>query len=75
MKDLLVFISFPVHYRLLKALSKTTAGGHLGGSVSEHLPLAHVIPLSWHPVLLQAPHRELASPSVYVSASLCVSHE
>ena len=39
--------------------------GHLGGSVIERLPLAQVvIPGSWDQVLHQAPHRELASPSV-----------
>ena len=50
--------------------------GHLGDSVVEHLPLAQVMILgSWDGVQHQAPHRELASPSIYVSASLCVSHE
>ena len=38
--------------------------GHLGDSMVEHLPLAHVM------ILHQAPHREPASPSAYVSASL-----
>ena len=48
--------------------------GHLGGSVIEHLPLAQVmIPGSWDQVLHWAPCREPASPSAYVSASLCVS--
>ena len=48
--------------------------GHLGGSVVECLPLAQVmIPGSWDQVLHRAPHREPASPSAYVSASLCVS--
>ena len=43
----------------------------LGGSVVECLPLAQVmIPRSWDQVPHQAP-----SPSAYVSASLCVSHE
>ena len=44
----------------------------------EHLPSAQVvIPGSWDGVLNQAPHREPASPSACVSASLsvCVSHE
>ena len=50
--------------------------GHLGGSVVELLPLAQVvIPGSWDPVPHWAPHREPASPSAYVSASLSVSHE
>ena len=48
--------------------------GHQGGSVVVHLPLAQImIPGSWDQVLHQAPYREPASPSVYVSASLCVS--
>ena len=47
--------------------------GHLGGSVVECLPLALVvIPGSWDRVPYQAPCREPASPSAYVSASLCV---
>ena len=50
--------------------------GHLGASVIEHLPLAQVMILeSWDQVLHQAPHRESASSSAYVSASLCDSHE
>ena len=49
---------------------------HLGGSVVEHPPLAQgMIPESWDRVLQQLPCREPASPSAYVSASLCVSHE
>ena len=48
--------------------------GNLGCSVVEHLPLAQVtIPVSWDQVLHQAPCRESASPSAYVSSSLCVS--
>ena len=47
--------------------------GRLGGSMVEHLPLAHVIPGFWDQVPQQAPCREPASPSVSVSASLCVS--
>ena len=44
------------------------------GSVVEHLPLAQgMIPVSWDPVPHEAPHREPASPSTYVSASLSVS--
>ena len=40
----------------------------------EHLPLAQVMILgSWYQVLHQAPSREPASPSAYVSASLYVS--
>ena len=48
--------------------------GHLGGSVVKHLPLAQVKILeSWDQVPHQAPCREPASPSAYVSTS--VSHE
>ena len=46
---------------------------NLGGSVVECLPLAWVVILgSWDRVLNRAPHREPISPSVCVSASLCV---
>ena len=49
---------------------------HLGGSGAESLLLAQVVILgSWDGVLHQADCREPASPSAYVSASLCVSHE
>ena len=42
----------------------------------EQLPSTQgVIPGSWDRVLHQTPWREPASPSAYVSASLCVSHE
>ena len=57
---------------------KSCLEGCLGGSADEHLPLAQVvIPGSWDRVLRQAPHKESASPSAYVSASLslCMSHE
>ena len=48
----------------------------LGGSVVETLPpVQGVILGSWERVPQQAPCREPASPSAYVSASLCVSHE
>ena len=47
---------------------------HLGGSVIEPLPLAQVmIQRSQDQVLHWAPRGEPASPSAYVSASLCVS--
>ena len=47
--------------------------GHLGGSVVEHLPLAQVVIRgSWDQVPHPAPHGEPASPSAYVSASLCM---
>ena len=50
--------------------------GCLGGTAVGRLPLAQVvIPGSWDQVLHWAPHREPASTSACVSASLCVSHE
>ena len=53
---------------------KSKVLGHLGGSVVEHLPLAQVVvPGSWDQIPEQAPWREPASPSAYVSASLRVS--
>ena len=49
---------------------------HLDGSVIECLPLAQgLIPGSWDQVPHRAPLEEPASPSSYVSAPLCVSHE
>ena len=48
--------------------------GYLGGSAVERLPLAQVaISGSWDQVPHQAPHREPASPSAWVSASYSVS--
>ena len=47
---------------------------HLGGSVLEHLPQV-MIPGSWDWVTHWALQGEPASPSAYVSAFLCVSHE
>ena len=48
--------------------------GHLDGSVVEYLALALVmIPGSWDQVPPLSSHREPASPSAYVSASLSVS--
>ena len=45
-------------------IRKLRFGGHLGGSVVEHLPLPQVMILgSWYQVLHQTPHREPASPS------------
>ena len=50
--------------------------GSLGGSAVECLPLAQgVILETWDGVPHQAPCREPASLSAYVSASLCISHE
>ena len=44
----------------------------VGQQLSIYLPLAQgVIPGSWDRVTHRDPHREPASPSVYVSASLC----
>ena len=57
-----------------KKLYKERIYGASGASVVEHLPSAQdVIPGSWNRVLHWAPYREPASPSAYVSASLCVS--
>ena len=54
--------------------SKIEDLGTLGGSVVEHLPSAQAMILgSWDQVPHQAHLREPASPSDYVSASLCVS--
>ena len=53
---------------------KLIFGGHLGGSMVEHLPSAQgMIPESWDRVLYQVPREEPASPSACVSAPLCVS--
>ena len=49
--------------------------GHLDGSAVEHLPLAQVLIVIQDRVQHRAPCREPVSPSAYVSASLCVSHE
>ena len=47
--------------------------GHLDGSAVEHLPLAQAVILgSWDRVPHLAPHRESASLSACVSASLCL---
>ena len=71
-------------YFIPHCLLKSWTIGHLDGSAVGHLPLAQVmIPGSWSLGVLgswdQVPHlatrREPASPSTYVSAYLCVSHE
>ena len=50
--------------------------GHLGGSVVEHLPSAQVMILgSWDQVPYQTPHREPASPSLYVSVSVSLMNK
>ena len=55
---------------------KISEWGPLGGSVVERLPLAQVmIPGSWDQVPLQAPQREPASPSAYVSASVSLMNK
>ena len=49
---------------------------HMGGSAAEHLPLVQVmVPGSWDQVPHRTPCMELASPSAWVSASLCVFHK
>ena len=49
------------------------AEGRPGGSAVKHLPSAQVvIPGSWDRILHRAPCMELASPSAYVSSSLCL---
>ena len=56
------------------SLRTRKAWEYLGGSVVERLPLPQVvIPASWDRVPRQAPYREPASPSAYVSAFLSVS--
>ena len=56
------------------SIIKRNPAEYLGGSEVEGLPSAQVmIPGPWDRVLHQAPGREPASPSVYVSASFCVS--
>ena len=63
-----------LHSRIDGRLIETSTG-HLGSSMVEHLPLAQVVvPGSWGRVQHQAPGREPASPSAYVSAPY-VSHE
>ena len=53
---------------------QTSLAGHLGGSVLERLPSAQGMILgSWDGILHRAPRKELASPSVCVSASLSLS--
>ena len=60
--------------QFLNDSSKTKQTGHLGGSVLEHLPSAQGVILGFRDqVPHQAPFGEPASPSAYVSASLCVS--
>ena len=63
-----------VMHSVVTTVKDTALQGHLGGSVVERLPLAQGMILgSWDRVLHQASFREPASPSTYVSASLCVS--
>ena len=69
-------IQDPAHGETQEMLVGRMAGRRLGGSMIEYLPLAQVmIPGSLDQVSHWGPHRELASPSACVSASLCVSHE
>ena len=68
---MLVFHSAITHFASLLSENKQ---GCLGGSAFEHLPSAQVMILeSWDQGPHRAPHRESASPSACVSASLCVS--
>ena len=61
---------------LIESLFKTIRMGRVGGSGLERLPLSQgMISGSWDRVPCRAPCMEPVSPSVYVSASLCVSHE
>ena len=52
---------------------KSYPRGHLGGSVVKCLPLAQAVILGPGIKSHQAPHKEPASPSAYVSTSLSVS--
>ena len=57
-------------------VKKGQAGGRLGGSVVERLPLTQVvIPGSWDRGLHWAPRREPASLSADVSASLSLTNK
>ena len=68
-----LFLSLSLKYIHKQNLFKKSSQGHLGGSVVERLPLAQVvIQEPWDQVLHQAPQWEPASPSAYVSASLCL---
>ena len=59
-----------------KKLNHRGGGTWVAQQLSVCLRLARVmIPGSWDRVPYRAPLREPASPSAYVSASLCVSHE
>ena len=70
---LLTFFCINIH-EVLNTTEKRQ--GHLGCSVVECLPLAQVMILGFPDrVPHWAPCRKPASPSAYVSASLCVSHE
>nr|XP_055195631.1 prostaglandin E2 receptor EP3 subtype isoform X1 [Nyctereutes procyonoides] len=61
---------------LRKFCQNSDLSGRLAGSAVERLPLAHgVTPGSQDRLPHQDPHREPASPSACVSASLYVSHE
>ena len=60
----------------LRAIYFANKDTHVGAPVVEHLPSTQVmIPEFWDRVPHQGPGREPASPSAYVSASLCVSLE
>ena len=62
--------------KMSKQNTKLAKEGRLGSSAVEHLPSAQGMILeSQNQVPHWAPCMESASPSAYMSASLCVSHE
>ena len=64
------------HYGDFSKLLNMQLAGSLHGSVVKRLPSLQGMNLgSWDWVLQPAPCGEPASPSAYVSVSLCVSHE
>ena len=68
------YIGDPCREQIFFPILEKSFVGRLHDSVVECLPLAQdMILRSWDGVLLWAPCREPASPSAYVSASLCVS--
>ena len=67
-------LKFTHTVRTQRCMNTKGKEGDLGGSVVEHLPSAQGVTLgSWDQVLHWVPHREPASPSACISASLPVS--